>query len=90
VARVAVGNDLGGDVVGRATNGLFALFGVNEESSEAKVADFDLHLVREEEVAELQVAVDNVRLVEGKDDVDDLEEVALRLRLGEILAALFK
>jgi hypothetical protein len=46
--------------------------------------------VREEEVAELQVAVDNVRLVEGKDDVDDLEEVALRLRLGEILAALFK
>lgn len=55
---------------------------------QTEVADFNLHLIIEEEVAELQVAMDNVALVEVLDaEQQVLQEVAC-LRLGDGLAPL--
>lgn len=48
VSVCCVKEDFWGDVIGCATDGLLPLAGVLDEGSEAKIADFDVHVGVEE------------------------------------------
>ena len=74
------------DVVGCTAYGAFALSVELELSGKTEVADFDLHAVVQEEVAQLEVPVDDAVGVKVLDCGADLVEVALDLDLVEALS----
>lgn len=78
VAVVAVKEDLGGNVVGCAADGFLALAREANESSETKVADLEIHVAVKEEVAKLEVAMDDRSRMHVEARVDELDESTLR------------
>ena len=87
-AVALLAEDLGRDVVGRAAERLLALAVVLEPRGQAKVADLELHVVVEEEVAQLQVAVDDALPVQVLHAQQQLAHEVARLRLRDRLAPL--
>jgi hypothetical protein len=76
VTVCSVEEDLGGDIVWSATDCLFALAWAFDQCCEAKVADFDVHVSVEEEITELEVAVNDlvcVHVVTGADELNHKE-----------------
>jgi hypothetical protein len=71
-----------------ARNAPFALPLVVDNGGEAKVAHADGEVAREEEVAQLQVAVDHVTLVEVLHGRQQLQHKVRHLGLGQALAPL--
>ena len=80
--------DLGRDVVGRAADCLSPLLAVREARGQAEVAHLDAHLGVDEEVAQLEVAVDDQVGVQVLERRDELREVVTRLELAQLLASL--
>lgn len=78
------------DVVGRTANSSLLLSVKIELGGEAKVSQFDLHLIVEEQVSKLEVSVDHAVRVQVLQRVDDLLGVALDLELVQALAPLQK
>lgn len=78
------------DIIWRTTNGPLLLSIKIELGGETKVSQFDLHLIVEEQVAELQISVDHAMGVQVLERVDDLLGVALDLELVQALATLQK
>ena len=88
MALALVVQDLWRDVVWRATNRLLAFFGVFQQRCQAKVANLYLHVLVQEEVAQLQVAVNDRVVVHVLDPREDLHHVVARLGLQVGSAAL--
>lgn len=59
-----------------------------ETGCESKVANFDCHILREEHVAQFEVAVNNPVAVNVAESVGQLAQVEAHLRLGQRLAVL--
>ena len=78
----------GCDVVRRSANSPLLLAVKIELGGKTEVSQLDLHLVVEEQVAELEVSVDYAVRVQVLERVDDLLGVALDLELVETLAPL--
>jgi len=78
------------DIVWRTTNGPLLLSIKIELGGETEVSQLDLHLIVEEQVAELQVSVDHAVGVQVLERVDHLLGVALDLELVQALATLQK
>ena len=76
------------DVVGCSANGPLLLAIKIELGGKTEVSQLDLHLVVEEQVAELEVSVDYAVRVQVLERVDDLLGVALDLELVQALAPL--
>ena len=81
-------HDLGSDVVGRAAHGALLLLAELQLGGESEVAHLDLHVGVEEDVAELEVAVDDAVAVHVLDCGDELQHEVARLLGGEPLALL--
>jgi len=56
-------NDLGGNVVGRAADGLALFVRGIDATGEAKVSHLDVHGFAQEQVAELQITVNDIAIV---------------------------
>lgn len=87
VDLLAVGlvvEDFGTDIVGRAAERAALLLVVGEADGEAKVGNFE-DVALEEEVAELDVPVDDVLAVEVLEALGELLAVEANLRFGETL-----
>lgn len=87
-AAVRRREDLRSDVVGSAAERLLPLVRLAELRGESQVAHLDFEVVVQEDVRQLQVAVDDAVAVEILDCVDDLEEEVLDLRLRKTLPTL--
>lgn len=74
--------DLGGDIVGRAADGLLDLALVFDPGGEPEVADLGVHLVVDEDVAQLEVPVDDGLRVDVDQGLDHLLDVYPGLVLG--------
>jgi len=86
MARLAL-QDLGCNVVGSAADG-FLFFSLELEfGGQSEVSQLELHAVAEEEVAQLEVSVDDLVAVELLKTADDLEDLALHLHLGQAFAS---
>ena len=85
---LALFQDLGRDVVGRATEGASPVLRVllvrDQEGSEAKVADLDVHMLVEEDVPHLQISVDDVLVMHVFDGAAGLDEIRAHLWLREV------
>ena len=81
-------NDLGSDVVGSAADGLALLVGAGQTGGQTKVSDLDVEVLVQEEIAQLEVAMDDVDAVHVSDGVQELLYVVLDLRLRESLPPL--
>lgn len=86
-ACIRVINDLGRYVVGCTANSPFALALKVELGRQAEVSELDLHACREEEVAELEVAVEDAVAVQMLDPSENLQSITLDLDLSEALAS---
>ena len=87
VAIGSVEKDFGGDIIGRSTNSLLLFPRVLDESGKTKVANLDVHVHVKEDVAEFQVAVDNLVVVHVVAGTKELNHEVSRLWFGETLAA---
>lgn len=76
------------DVVRRSANGPLLLAVKIELGREAEVSQLDLHLIVEEQIAELEVPMDYAVRVQVLERVDDLLSVALDFQLVQALAPL--
>lgn len=76
------------DVVGRAADGAFLFAREFEFGGETEVAKFDFHAVADEQVAELEISVDDSICVEVLECLDDLNGVAKGFEFGDALATL--
>lgn len=79
--------DLRGNIIWCATNSSLFLALVLETGGKPEIADLNLHFFGEKQVAELEVPVDDVVLVEVLKPFDDLARIAFDLELIEPLAA---
>lgn len=80
--------DLGSQVVGSATNSALFFTLVENLGGEAEISHLELHLVREEQVAELQISVDHLTGVDILHGDHELVDVVAGLNLVQALAAL--
>mmetsp|Transcript_25506 Transcript_25506/g.61327 ORF Transcript_25506/g.61327 Transcript_25506/m.61327 type:complete len:397 (-) Transcript_25506:312-1502(-) len=80
-------DDFWGNVVGRPADGLALLVGGVDATRQAKVSDLDVHGLGEEEVAELEVSVDNVAIVHEAHGLHYLVHEEARLLFCERLPA---
>lgn len=92
MALAALFENLGGNVVGRAAqrrppHDLHVLAG-EEERSQTKVANLGVHVLVEEDVAHLEIAVDNALGVHVLDGTGNLDRVEADLWLRESLSSL--
>lgn len=69
------GEDFGGDVVGRSAKRLLPFALVLDFGGETEVSDLDVQFVVEEKIAEFEVAVDYMVLMEVVDAGEDLFHV---------------
>ena len=76
------------DVVGRATDGLALLLRTGQLGRQAKVSNLDGEVLVKEQVAKLQVAVDDVNTVHVADSIEQLLHVVLDFGFGEALPPL--
>ena len=76
---------LRGDIVGRTADRALALTVELELGRQTEVTDLDLHLVVKEEVAELEISVDDAMTVKVFDCRTDLIDVTLDFELVEAL-----
>ena len=76
------------DVVGRSTDSPLLLAIKIELGGETKVSQLDLHLVVEEQIAELEIPVDYTVRVQVLERMDDLLSVALDFELMQALTPL--
>ena len=92
MALLALLEDLGGDVVGRSAQGRsphdLHVLARQEQSSQAKIANLDIHVLVEEDVAHLQVAVDDALHVHVLDGAGNLDRVESHLGFRHTLAPL--
>lgn len=75
--------DFGCDVVGCAAYRFLSFALEVDLGSEAEIAKLDFHFVAEEEVAQFQIAVDDLSLVEVLEPIEDLEGVGLDFEFSE-------
>lgn len=80
--------NLRSDVVGCSANGPLFLSVKIELCGKSEVSQFDLHFFIYEEVAQLQVSVNNAMRMQVFQRIDDLQGVALDLELVQALASL--
>ena len=78
---------LGCDIIRGAANGLLSLPRVLNECREAKVANLDVHVPVEEQIAELEVAMDDLVCVHVVAGTDELDQEKAGLWLGEAATA---
>lgn len=74
---------LGRDVVGRAAHRLAALVVARQFSGKPEVAELDLHVLGQKQVAQLKVAVDDFVLVQVLHGAPNLHQVHSRLELRD-------
>lgn len=79
--------DFGGNVIGGAADGPLLLAVELEFGGQAEVSQLEFHLVREEEVAEFEVAVDDFVALQLAHARNDLHHLALHLNLGQPFAS---
>lgn len=75
------------NVVRRATYGLLAFTGAFDECSESKVANFDIHVRIQEEVAKFEITMDDLMRVHVVTSSNKLNHEESSLRFGEAAAA---
>jgi hypothetical protein len=80
--------NLGCYVVGRATNGLLLFTVVLEFGGQSEITELNFHIFVEEEVAQFEIPVNDLVLVQVPQGVDDLRQVALHFDFGEALPSL--
>ena len=90
--RVVDDEDLGRQIVrcathGSSTNCAVVVLG-KKQGSKAKIADLDVHVLVEEEVAGLEIAMDDVSLMQVLDGATCLDHESTNLGHGEVLALL--
>lgn len=73
--------DLRSDVVRRTAHRLLALVRLVELGRQAEIAYFHVQIIIEEDVAQLQVSMDDAAVVQVFYGVDDLEQEILNLWL---------
>ena len=76
------------DIVGSTANRAFFLAIEVEFGGETEIAQLDLHLVVEEEIAEFEIAMDDAMRVQILQRVNDLHRVALHFQLVQTLSSL--
>ena len=81
-------DDLGGDVVGSTADGLALLVGTGQTGGQTKVSHLDVEVLVQKEIAQLEVAMDDVDAVHVPNGVKELLHVVLDLRLCESLPSL--
>jgi len=79
--------DLRGDIVRSTANGSFLFTIEIKFGCKPKISNFYFHLLTEEEVAELQVSVNDPVLVQVLERVDHLEGVALDFKFVQSLSS---
>jgi len=79
--------DLGGDLVGGPADSALLLPVELEFGCQAEVAELEFHLVCEEQVSKLEVAVDDLVALQVAHARNDLHDVALHLDFGQALAS---
>lgn len=82
VAVLALEN-LWRDLVGGPADGALAFAVELQFGGQPEVADLDLHVAGEEEVAQLQVAVDHAVTVQLSEGSHNLDRLALHLKLSQ-------
>lgn len=75
------------NVVRRATYGLLALTGAFDECSESKVANFDIHVRIQEEVAKFEITMDDLVRVHVVTSSNELNHEESSLRFSEAATA---
>jgi hypothetical protein len=84
--------NLGGQVVGSAAHGGSSLgvhvLSTNQQGSEAKVADLDVHLLVEKQVSGFEVAMDNIARMQVFDGTRDLDDEATDFGHSDVFATL--
>ena len=81
---------LGRDVIRRSTDCALLLAVEIELGGQAEVAQLDLHLVVEEQVAQLQISMDDSVLVQVLQSMDNLSRVALHFKFMQALSSFQK
>ena len=81
VTFALVVEDFRSDVVGRTTNGLFALLWVLQQRRESKVADLHLHVFVEEHISQFKITVDDRVIMHVLNACKNLYHKVPRLRL---------
>jgi len=87
LALVAL-DDFRGDVVGRPADRLSLLVLVFDARRQPEIADFDFNVLVEEQVPQLEIAVDDVFVVHVPDGQNQLRHEVRRLRLRQALPSL--
>ena len=89
IAVATVGlKDLRSQVVGGSADCALLLALVENLGSKTEISHLQLHLVREEQVAKLQVSVDHLTLVDVLHGYDELVDVVAGFNLMQALATL--
>jgi len=92
IVSLALCEDFWGEIVGSATHSgspdSLHILAVDEQGGQAKVTDLDVHVVVEEQVARLQVTMDNVARMQVLDGARDLDNQTADLGHGKRLALL--
>jgi len=89
---VAIGalEHLRSQIVGRSADGTLAFTLVKYLSSEAEIADFKLHALSQEEIAQFEISMDHVLFMHVLDAATQLMDVVAGLDFGEALASAHK
>lgn len=82
--------DLGSNVIWRSAERLLALAVVFDASSQAKVANLDMQVVVQEEIAELEIAMDDFVVVQVFDPADNLMDVVAAFVFSNDFSALMQ
>jgi len=83
-----LGEDLRGNVVGRAAQGLLSLALVLDPRGQTEISDFHVQQVIEKEVSQLQITMDDAVIVQVLYALDDLVNVVAALELRDTFPTL--
>ena len=79
----SLGQDLRSNVIGRSAGGESSLAVMIHLGAESEVPNFDLHLVVEENIAKLDIPMDNSFLMQVLQSTEQLQHVAFGLEFGD-------